>query len=800
MFMVRRLGLFQAYDRKFLKLLINFVLKFLGTVRFENDHVAAILGFGDLQWGNILITRVYFVEVLGHNLFSVGHFCDSDLEVAFRRNACFIRNLEGVDLLSGNRTTNLYTINLHEMASASPICLMARASSTKSWLWHQRIATVCFTQNCSIIHRRFNKTPYELINGRKPDISFLYVFGALCYPKNDREDIGKLGAKGDIGFFIGYSANSCAYRVYNRRIKKIMEIINVSFDELSAMDFEQRSLKPGLQSMTSGQITMYDDYIGGQPSSAQRTVLATQAHQVNQTLTTSTSIADTTPTPTNSSSKATNFPNTLQDVDELNSQQQHFYGSSWKYPKDRPTAISQGVVRRLRLVPTEMELVLEQSQKGSSHEVSVSTEGVEELKRIVRIKSEKKETLHTTLGRNQRSTRFYWLSHSEIIDIEKVTVHSSLRVPNNKCALKESSANEIHQKSHQDTNSNIQDVVNHDGVEVYDSDCDDVPNSQPSFMANISSSGSDVLPEVPDLENMDNNMINQGVQTMPSSEQSSIVNHLETEITSNSNIIPYSHPFCKPTKVEVLKELPKINMVVEQHLLESKTFEVKMNKVLNENERLLKQVINKDTVNIIINSTVDNASVNVHECEKCLKLKTELLSKKSFIKKETYDKLFRSYTTLEKHCISLEVDTQLNQEIFQRDNSVSNQSAPSFDQYFELNELKAQLQEKDTVIKKLRERIKSLNGNMNEDKIKKDIEEIKTINIELDQRVSKLIAENEQFEQTYKQLYDSIKPTHIQSKEYYYALIAQINAKSVENSDLNAQLQEKVLAITALKE
>nr|GFC97999.1 retrovirus-related Pol polyprotein from transposon TNT 1-94 [Tanacetum cinerariifolium] len=75
----------------------------------------------------------------------------------------------------------------------------------------EAIATACFTQNRSIIHRRFNKTPYELINGRKPDILFLHVFGALCYPKNDREDIGKLGAKGDIGFFIGYSADSCAY-------------------------------------------------------------------------------------------------------------------------------------------------------------------------------------------------------------------------------------------------------------------------------------------------------------------------------------------------------------------------------------------------------------------------------------------------------------------------------------------------------------------------------------------------------------------------------------------------------------
>nr|GFA65093.1 retrovirus-related Pol polyprotein from transposon TNT 1-94 [Tanacetum cinerariifolium] len=115
-----------------------------GTVRFGNDHVAAILGFGDLQWGNILITRVYFVKGLGHNLFSVGQFCDSDLEVAFRRNACFVRNVKGVDLLKGDRSTNLYTINLHDMASASPICLMARASSTKSWLWHQRLSHLNF--------------------------------------------------------------------------------------------------------------------------------------------------------------------------------------------------------------------------------------------------------------------------------------------------------------------------------------------------------------------------------------------------------------------------------------------------------------------------------------------------------------------------------------------------------------------------------------------------------------------------------------------------------------------------------
>ncbi|GKA94292.1 retrovirus-related pol polyprotein from transposon TNT 1-94 [Tanacetum coccineum] len=93
---------------------------FLGVVRFGNDHVAAILGFGDLQWGNLLITRVYFVEGLGHNLFSVGQFCDSDLEVAFRRNSCFVRSLEGVDLLKGNRSTNFTPSNLHDNGLCIP--------------------------------------------------------------------------------------------------------------------------------------------------------------------------------------------------------------------------------------------------------------------------------------------------------------------------------------------------------------------------------------------------------------------------------------------------------------------------------------------------------------------------------------------------------------------------------------------------------------------------------------------------------------------------------------------------------
>nr|GEX34752.1 hypothetical protein [Tanacetum cinerariifolium] len=440
-----------------IKILINFVWKFLGTVCFGNDHIAAILGYGDLKWGNITITRVYFVEGLGHNLFLVGQFCDADLEVAFRRNTCFIRDLDGVDLLKGNRSTNRYTINLYDMASASPICLMACTTPTKSWLWHQRlshlnfdtinelakndlvselpkfkyakehlcpsceqgkskrashppkpvpnskqrlhllhidlcgpirvasingkryvlvivddysqytwvyflktkdetpeeyfdsvgithetsaaktpqqngvverrnhtlveaartmlifshaplflwaevIATACYTQNCSIIHQHFNKTPYELIQGRKPNISYLHVFGALCYLKNDHEDISKLGVKGDIGFFIGYSTNFVAYIVYNRRTKKIMETMNVTSKlELTHASSTITPQRPSERDLDILFEPLHNEYLGGRPSEAPRTILATPVLHNLQAPTASMSFQDSAPAPTNSS-------------------------------------------------------------------------------------------------------------------------------------------------------------------------------------------------------------------------------------------------------------------------------------------------------------------------------------------------------------------------------------------------------------------------------------------------------------------------------------------------------------------
>ncbi|GJS42390.1 retrovirus-related pol polyprotein from transposon TNT 1-94 [Tanacetum coccineum] len=124
--------------------LMNFVSKFLGTVRFGNDQIEKIMFYGDYQLGNVTITRVYYVEGLKHNLFLVGQFCDSDIEVAFRKNTCFIQNLDGVDLLSGSRDTNLYTISLDDMLKTSSICLHSKVSKTKSWLWHRRLSYLKF--------------------------------------------------------------------------------------------------------------------------------------------------------------------------------------------------------------------------------------------------------------------------------------------------------------------------------------------------------------------------------------------------------------------------------------------------------------------------------------------------------------------------------------------------------------------------------------------------------------------------------------------------------------------------------
>ncbi|GJX52688.1 retrovirus-related pol polyprotein from transposon TNT 1-94 [Tanacetum coccineum] len=241
--------------------------------------------------------------------------------------------------------------------------------------------------------------------------------------------------------------------------------------------------------------------------------------------------------------------------------------------------------------------------------------------------------------------------------------------------------------------------------------------------------------------------------------------------------------------------------VVQQYHVDKQCFEIKKKQFLIENDQLLDQIISQDIVNIVVNSSVImNDSVNYEEmCNKCLELEDELIKQHNMVKKDEYNRLSKRFFELEQHCISLEITMQLNKEIFQKTNTSVNQTEPSFDQLFELNNLKAELQAKHTTIKKLKAQIKRINETSTSENVKKYFDEIKTINIELEHRVTRLIAENEHLKQTYKQLYDSIKPSRVRAKEQTESLVNQVNQKSVEISDLNAQLQEKVFVITTLK-
>nr|GFC98236.1 hypothetical protein [Tanacetum cinerariifolium] len=234
---------------------------------------------------------------------------------------------------------------------------------------------------------------------------------------------------------------------------------------------------------------------------------------------------------------------------------------------------------------------------------------------------------------------------------------------------------------------------------------------------------------------------------------------------------------------EVQKIFKQMEMAVEQHCAEKPKFQTKMENILKENDRLLTHALGVEIVNIVVNDCINVNCLNVDACEHCVTTESEL--KTDFIKKEHYETLLKQYHNLKKHCISLEVNTQLNTKIFQRDTVSSSESALTFAELFETNELKAQIQEKDTVILKLKEKLKSSSGDDKERKVEKDVEEIETLNLELDHKVTKLIAENNHLKQTYKQLFDLIKSSRVQSKEQCDDLINKVNLKSVKVADLN---------------
>ncbi|GJX43585.1 integrase, catalytic region, zinc finger, CCHC-type containing protein [Tanacetum coccineum] len=175
---------------------------------------------------------VYYVEELGHNLFSVGQFCNSDLEVAFKKHTCFVRDLDGVDLIKGSRGTNLYTIFVEDMKRSSPIFLLSKASKNKSWLWHRRLNHLNFGTLNDLARK-------DLVRGlprlkiEKDHLCFASQLGKSSYQQTTVKILANLKAKADIGFFVGYTPNRKGYRIYNKRTRQIMETIHVTFDELT---------------------------------------------------------------------------------------------------------------------------------------------------------------------------------------------------------------------------------------------------------------------------------------------------------------------------------------------------------------------------------------------------------------------------------------------------------------------------------------------------------------------------------------------------------------------------------------
>nr|GFA73034.1 hypothetical protein [Tanacetum cinerariifolium] len=203
-----------------LKLLSNFVEKFLGTVKFWNDQIAPILGYGT-EFLNQTLHGYFAVEGIQHQT-SVARTPKQN-GVVERRNRT---------LVEAART-------------------MLSAVKVPVFFWAEAIATACFTQNRSLLIPRHEKTPYHIINDRKPSVKFFHIFGSVCYIVRDGENLDKMKEKGDECIFVGYSTQSRAYRVFNKRTRVIMESIHVNFDELPHMASDQNSSDPVLECQTT---------------------------------------------------------------------------------------------------------------------------------------------------------------------------------------------------------------------------------------------------------------------------------------------------------------------------------------------------------------------------------------------------------------------------------------------------------------------------------------------------------------------------------------------------------------------
>ncbi|GJY90679.1 retrovirus-related pol polyprotein from transposon TNT 1-94 [Tanacetum coccineum] len=261
--------------------LTNFVQKFLGTVKFGNIQVAKIMGYGDYHIGIVTISRVYYMEGLGHNLFLVGQFCYSDLEVAFRKHTCFIRNMEGVDLLSGSQGTNLYSLSIGDMMVSSPICLLSKATKTKSWLWHCRLSHLnfsvinhlaihalvrglprlqfekdhrCFAYSMGKSKKQSHKPKSKDTNQEKLYLLYMDLYGPMRVASvNGKKYILVIVDDYSRFTWVKFLASKDA-TIRNIRTNNGTEFVNQTlrdyYEQLTAMASEQSSLEPVLHEMT----------------------------------------------------------------------------------------------------------------------------------------------------------------------------------------------------------------------------------------------------------------------------------------------------------------------------------------------------------------------------------------------------------------------------------------------------------------------------------------------------------------------------------------------------------------------
>ncbi|GJZ58957.1 retrovirus-related pol polyprotein from transposon TNT 1-94 [Tanacetum coccineum] len=230
-----------------------------------------------------------------------------------------------------------------------------------------------------------------------------------------------------------------------------------------------------------------------------------------------------------------------------------------------------------------------------------------------------------------------------------------------------------------------------------------------------------------------------------------------TKTVFNNEIIPFLKSLKDIFNVfdkDLLNEITEVQTVfdqmdaaVQQSSVDKQCLEIAKKEILLENDRLLQKIMSQDVMLTVMNSmSLNNDSVNMEmqeceSCEKCLNLDAELSKSK-----QAYNDFLKNYSQLEKHCISLEASMQLQQEVFQNDESCVNQNAVEIQEYFEINDLKARLQDKDKTICKLKATIKSLRENTKEENVNPDKCDLEPINKELENSVAKLLSENERKE------------------------------------------------------